>query len=238
MMCLRSLLLCTEYRYTIILAITLLWIIYDNEMVFLFMAFLWVCLHRRTLTALKFQKGLSSKLVSLRPVGVCLSIVSDEWRGLPQRLRGKKKSVCNAGVAGDTGSSPGLGRSPRRGHGNPTPVFWPGESHGQRSLVGYSPRGRKELDTTEATQHGSHDEWGRRSVTLCRKRCNERKGPKFKSLARHPSTWSFWAWVITLRKQEWDDVSWRKAEIWAKPLVLLPFPDLNFVTANDFLMLI
>ena len=31
----------------------------------------------------------------------------------------------------------------------PTPVFLPGESHGRRSLVGYSPRGRKELDTTE-----------------------------------------------------------------------------------------
>ena len=30
-----------------------------------------------------------------------------------------------------------------------TPVFFPGESHGQRSLVGYSPRGRKESDTTE-----------------------------------------------------------------------------------------
>ena len=30
-----------------------------------------------------------------------------------------------------------------------TPVFLPGESHEQRSLVGYSPRGRKELDTTE-----------------------------------------------------------------------------------------
>ena len=32
----------------------------------------------------------------------------------------------------------------------PTPVFLPGESHGQRTLVGYSPWGRKELDTTEA----------------------------------------------------------------------------------------
>ena len=32
-----------------------------------------------------------------------------------------------------------------------TPVFLPGESHGQRSLVGYSPWGRKELDTAEAT---------------------------------------------------------------------------------------
>ena len=31
----------------------------------------------------------------------------------------------------------------------PTPVFLPGESHGRRSLVGYSPRGRKESDMTE-----------------------------------------------------------------------------------------
>ena len=29
------------------------------------------------------------------------------------------------------------------------PVFWPGEFHGQRNLVGYSPRGRKESDITE-----------------------------------------------------------------------------------------
>ena len=35
----------------------------------------------------------------------------------------------------------------------PTPVFLPGESHGQRSLAGYSPRGHKELDTTDATYH-------------------------------------------------------------------------------------
>ena len=33
----------------------------------------------------------------------------------------------------------------------PTPVFLPGESHGRRSLVGYSPRGRKEPDTTHFT---------------------------------------------------------------------------------------
>ena len=31
----------------------------------------------------------------------------------------------------------------------PTPVLLPGESHGQRSLVGYSPWGRKELNTPE-----------------------------------------------------------------------------------------
>ena len=33
----------------------------------------------------------------------------------------------------------------------PTPVFLPGESHGQRSLVGCSPWGRTESGTTEAT---------------------------------------------------------------------------------------
>ena len=34
----------------------------------------------------------------------------------------------------------------------PTPVFLPGESHGWWSLVGYSPRGRKESDTTQRIQ--------------------------------------------------------------------------------------
>ena len=32
-------------------------------------------------------------------------------------------------------------------------IFSPGESHGWRSLAGYSPWGRKELATTEATWH-------------------------------------------------------------------------------------
>ena len=34
-----------------------------------------------------------------------------------------------------------------------TPVFLPGESHGQGSLEGYSPQGRKELDTAQVTQY-------------------------------------------------------------------------------------
>ena len=35
-----------------------------------------------------------------------------------------------------------------RREGQPTPIFLPGESHGQRSLVGFSPWGHKESDTT------------------------------------------------------------------------------------------
>ena len=49
----------------------------------------------------------------------------------------------------DRGSIPGSGRSGRAWQ--PTPVLFPGESHGQRSLAGCSPRGHKESDMTEAT---------------------------------------------------------------------------------------
>ena len=42
---------------------------------------------------------------------------------------------------------------PWRRKWQPTPVFLPGESHGQSSLAGYSPWGHKESDTTEVTQH-------------------------------------------------------------------------------------
>ena len=38
-----------------------------------------------------------------------------------------------------------------------TPVFLPGESHGWRSLVGYSPWGRKESDTTERLHIHVHE---------------------------------------------------------------------------------
>ena len=51
---------------------------------------------------------------------------------------GMKEPSANAGDRRDTVSIPGLGRYPGGGHGNPTPVFLPGEFHSQRSLKGYS----------------------------------------------------------------------------------------------------
>ena len=53
------------------------------------------------------------------------------------------------GDEGDVGLIPGLGTSPGVGNGKPTSVFLPGKFHEQRSLVGYSPWGHKELDTTQ-----------------------------------------------------------------------------------------
>ena len=64
-----------------------------------------------------------------------------------------KNSACNAG---DTGSIPGLGRSPGEGNGNHSRVLaweipWTAETGGLQSM------GHKETDTTEATEHAHLD---------------------------------------------------------------------------------
>ena len=61
-------------------------------------------------------------------------------------LSGSSEVKASALNAGD----PGLGRSPGEGNGNTLQyLFLPRESHGWRSLVGYTPWGCKELDMTE-----------------------------------------------------------------------------------------
>ena len=53
-----------------------------------------------------------------------------------------------------------VGKIPWRREWQPTPVFLPAESQGQRSLAGYSPQGHKELDTTERlSTHTSNLVW-------------------------------------------------------------------------------
>ena len=98
----------------------------------------WILYHRATVTDISFCFYFFNELSTILvfPAG------SDG-----------KESAWNVG---DLGSILGQDRSPGGGHGNPlhlsgfSPgVFLPGESHGQRSLVSYSPWGRKELDTTE-----------------------------------------------------------------------------------------
>ena len=69
-----------------------------------------------------------------------------------------KNMIASAGDAGDM--IPGLGRSlgwedPWRRKWQPTPVFLPGKSHGQRSLTRYSPWGHKESDRT-ADEHEAY----------------------------------------------------------------------------------
>ena len=69
---------------------------------------------------------------------------------LPRWLSGEE-SACQCRRHKRRRFDPWVRKSPWRRKWQPTPVFLPGESHGQRSLVCYSPWGLKESDMTEHT---------------------------------------------------------------------------------------
>ena len=74
------------------------------------------------------------------------------WRELPRWYSGKESTCQRRRCWLD----PWVGKIPWRRKWQPTPVFLPGKFHGQSSLVGYSPRGHKESDTTE---HEQKEDW-------------------------------------------------------------------------------
>ena len=92
---------------------------------------------------------------ALRPV---LTSQSKWERWLGREVRRNKPCLSEINIRWKTdtlvaqrllGFNPWVGKIPWRRKWQPTPVLLPGEFHGGRSLVGYSPRGRKELDMTE-----------------------------------------------------------------------------------------
>ena len=72
-----------------------------------------------------------------------------------------KESACNAG-ASRVLSLGRVGKIPWRTKWQPTPVFLPGKSYGQRSLEGYSPWGCKALDMTERLNNNNNNR-----LTVC-----------------------------------------------------------------------
>ena len=66
---------------------------------------------------------------------------------------GGKEPACQRRRCGELGFDLWVWKIPWRRKWQPTLVFLPGKSHGQRSLEGYSPWGHKESDTTEHTQN-------------------------------------------------------------------------------------
>ena len=74
------------------------------------------------------------------------------WKclGLPSGTSGKEPA-CQCRRHKRCGFNPWVRKMPWNRKGEPTPEFIPGKFHGQRSLVGYSPWGCKELDMTEHT---------------------------------------------------------------------------------------
>ena len=76
--------------------------------------------------------------------------MSPSEEGFPGGIVVKNPPV-NAGDIREAALIPGIGKIPWKKEWQPIPVFLPGESLGQRRLVGYSPWGCKELDRIEVT---------------------------------------------------------------------------------------
>ena len=75
-----------------------------------------------------------------------------------------KESACQCRRHERCGFDPWVGMIPWSGKWQPTPVFLPGESHGQGSLVGYSPQGCKKSGMTEYTHTLYTILWRQRTI--------------------------------------------------------------------------
>ena len=80
---------------------------------------------------------------------------TNEWTSASLVAQTVKLSACNAGGVFNSW----VGKFPGRKKWQSTPALLPGKSHGQRSLIGYSPWGRKESDTTEWLHFHFHFQW-------------------------------------------------------------------------------
>ena len=89
---------------------------------------------------------------NFRFTGGCKDGTDSCCMDFPSGVSGKEPT-CQCRGPGRHGSSSWVGAIPWRRAWQPTPVFLPGESHGQRSLAGGSPWGHTESDTTEAMTH-------------------------------------------------------------------------------------
>ena len=81
------------------------------------------------------------------------SPVSQLYANASQMALSGEEPACRCARCKRRGFDPWVGKIPWRRAWHPTPVSLPGESHGQRSLAGHSPWGRRESDTPGATWH-------------------------------------------------------------------------------------
>ena len=109
-----------------------------------------------------------------------------------------KESACQCRRYRRWGLDPWVGEIPWRRQWQPTLIFLPGESHEQRSLVGYSPWGHKELDTTEHTHLAPYSQWLQLSLFIVWRCC--RGGQQFTLYVEHcvGGSWNVYWWEMLL----------------------------------------
>ena len=103
----------------------------------------------------------ASTVLSPLCVLTCLILTTTHSCNFPGGLAGKSDCL----QCGRPRFDPWVGKIPWRRKWHPTPVFLPGESHRRRSLVGCSPRGHKESDTTSLSLSQLPDSYSYPCVT-------------------------------------------------------------------------
>ena len=88
------------------------------------------------------------QLLNIRS-GIHPGVPGDPTPCRPFRCCSGKESACQCGKHKRHRFDPWVGKIPWGSKWQPTPVFFPGKSQGQRRLAGYSPWGHKGSDTTE-----------------------------------------------------------------------------------------
>ena len=113
----------------------------------------------------------------------------------------KKESTCNAGNLETWVLPLGWEDFPGGGHGNPLQYSCLENPHGQKSLAGYSPGGRKESDMTEATKHSTAA--AAKSLQSCLTLCDPvDSSPPGSSIH----------WIFQARVLEWGAITFSKAQ--------------------------
>ena len=111
------------------------------------LGFVMICVGSKT----HYLQGLTSRGAQVTVMlGDHVNTTSLKGLGFSRGASGKE-SACRCREQRRRGFDPWVRKIPWRRAWQPTPVFLPGKSHGQRSLMGYSSCGHKELDTTERT---------------------------------------------------------------------------------------
>ena len=87
---------------------------------------------------------------------LCVLILDSDYQRAPLMVQMVKESACQCRRLKRRGFNPWVDKIPWRRKWQPTLVFLPGESHGQKSLAGYSPWSHKELATTERARARAH----------------------------------------------------------------------------------
>ena len=121
----------------------------------------WAAAHQASLSIINSRSLLKLMYIELvMPSNQTISSSVIPFSSCPQSFpaRGEKGQQISLSLfqylseaLASVGFDPWVGKIPWRRAWQLTPVFLPGESHGQRSLAGYSSRGHKESDMTEAT---------------------------------------------------------------------------------------